>query len=322
MDGDTAQEDGLAVEQELLSAHLDMAEAYLVFYLLAVALQLDVVQPRCLGCPEDGSFLIESERSLTAGVGRQLLVELQVAYLHVDAHVGHWQVELHLARYSRQRTLCELDFVIVDMRHRCLYEHHVARQSAEVPPVGLHGRHGIGAPAVVHPDYHRVLAFLYKPRNVEEERREATLMSTGFLPVHPYVGLVVDPAEVEVEQAVALQVVLERALVPHRPFIEEEVLPLRVPVGRHVDILFVGEVKLGMVALRGGLCVLIDAVAHARVVGVHHNLPPSVERCHVAAIHIVQHVGGHQLCGHQHAHCQSKKSFHWFLTNLFILFIF
>ena len=67
VDGDPAEEDGLAVEKDLGAADFDGAEAHVVFELVGAGGELDLVEPGVFGGPEAEGF--DGQADGVAGVG-------------------------------------------------------------------------------------------------------------------------------------------------------------------------------------------------------------------------------------------------------------
>ena len=233
MCADAFQEDGFAVEQKLLAARLDGAEADFIANHAFAQTNLHLIEFWRGGAPEFGLGL-EFDADGAVGRGDEGFLHLQFG----DAE-RHFVSALGLVEFGAEGqqlgvAACASQFIVLDVDRCYVDEQDVARDAAVVPPVEDTGGHGLGLAFVIDHDDDGVLAIMNLVGHVHVERREAAHVVPYLSAVQPNTSLVVHGAEVEDGAAVGLLLIVETAHQPHRTFVEEQLVVLRVPVARHL----------------------------------------------------------------------------------------
>lgn len=142
----------------------------------------------------------------------------------------------------------------------------------------------------------QVPALVQQVGHIEAERGEAPHMPARQLSVDMDDGLVVDRPEIKQDTFAGLRHIVEVALHPYGPFIEEQLLILGVPVAwdthgrRGVEVVFhqVGGpagLDVGKISFRHGLHAVVVV---AYLLRIYDIVPVSVERDTLPCIHILR----------------------------------
>ena len=252
VDGDALEEDGLAVEQNLLVACLDGAETNVISQDFAVQGEVDTIEFGVLRRPELW-FGAESERGLALSIGGEGLVDFQFwnAQRHLLSSLCLVQVHLKLhlllcvglATFHLERLL-ELEGVVLDIEGSHVDEQHVACDASIIPPVEDLGGHILCMTLVIDLHDDGVLAILELLGHVEIEGCETADVVSNLLAVHIDMAVVVDSTKVEQGVASIGRVPIETLLEPYGALVEEQTFVACVPVrrnrhgGRGVEVIF------------------------------------------------------------------------------------
>ena len=317
VDADALEEDGLAVEQNLLVACFDGAEADLVGDgRRIVKRDVHLVEFGILRAPQLG-FELCKHLHPSVGISRDGLLQLELG--DVD---GYGVACLCLAQTGAESQAAafqahHLHVVVLDVNGRHLHQLHIAGDAAVVPPVEDQRGHILGVALVVHLHDDRVLTLLQHLCDIEVEGCESADVMPGLLAVHPYAAVVVRCPEVEQGFVSALNETIigfniETLLEPHGALVEEQSFVLCVPVAWNLHRGRLVEVVLDEVFGLLGLRIAEESPGrriHAVVVvalflHVYDVVPCPVERQTLIGVHVLDHrqrVG----CGHggeQHSH--------------------
>ena len=154
MDADTFQEDRLPIQQDLLATRLNHAETDAVADCGVVECDLHLITLGILRAPKLRLGL-HTDRGSTVGIGLDRLLEFQLRdierYRMVSLSLVQFDAERQLATFKAR----QLQVVILQIDRQHLYEHHISRDTAIVPPIENLSRHILSVTLVVHLYNHR-----------------------------------------------------------------------------------------------------------------------------------------------------------------------
>src|SRR5271166_1681479 len=131
--------------------------------------------------------------------------------------------------------MCKLHPVVLNEDLRYFHQHHIPRKAAIVPPVKLQRRHGIGTACIVYFHNQEIVAISQQRSYFEVERCKPAFVLAQLFAIEVNGGAIVSRAKIGENPRSRVLMVAELAPVPDRPFIEHQLLALRVPVSRDVE---------------------------------------------------------------------------------------
>ena len=285
MDGNSAQKDWLAVQQDVVALHFDGPEPDRVFEVIVAGADFDVIQLRRLRRPALQIRCLERNRGTPLRINGSSLREIQLRNLHRDLRSRVGANHVYPPGDRGVRRFLQLQRIVIDKRFRRLDQRHVTRQPAVVPPVGVQRRHAVALALVVDMDHHEVVAIVKQAGDLAVERREPSFVVAGFLAIHERASQIVGGTDVKKSPGTGLALILEVLLVPDRAFVEEQRVALRVPIAGNFQRRRLREVVLHQFVAGPRLLVkkvAIGTCLHAEVeisvvVGIDDRVPVAIE---------------------------------------------
>ena len=260
LNADAAQEDRLAVEQDVGAFDADIAEADVVVEGILAGDDFEFVELGGFGRPEAEGTRGEIEGGAAGGVRGDGGGEMGFGNFDGDGKARRCTFDVDVAGDFVGGAGDEVGVIVVDKMGGDLDEGDIAREAAVVVPVVVEGGDAVDEAGGVDGDDDEVAAGVEDLGGFAIEGGEAALVVAQALAVHPDVRTVVGGPYVEEGAGAGLGVEVEVALVPDNAFVAEEGGVLGVPVAGDVEGWGGGEIVLSGLGGAGNVELLVEGV--------------------------------------------------------------
>ncbi len=280
MDGDAAQKNRLAVEQDLVTSDGDGPKANAVAHRVLARANFDVIQTRVFRGPTLG---IRGDPNLRPARFTHRKCLLDTEFRNREYNFGatlkaHWLNPARNHRGVRSDFSGHANLPTAHIHIRHTYKGNLPSEPAVIVPVGGCCRDIVGGAPVVDPNHEQIFTGDQTVRHRKVEGRETAFVLAEQQTVQVDRSSIIGRAEMEKDVPLGRLGPIKGGLVPDRALIENQTRILGVPIAgdRQAKAVLKGKLRqvTGGLGLHGTRCKPSQATP---VVGVDHRRPAAIQ---------------------------------------------